>query len=166
VAEPESPRSAEPVASSAPTRRRASRSRLVAAAPSAVWETLAAFDQIGLWAKQVDRASYTTEVTHGLGATRRVQAGILTLFETITAWEPRRELAYSIAGAPPVVRHVTNSWQLDAVAGGTLVTVATVIEPRRSFIGTIAAAVFCRVMTMTSEKLLADLVAYHALDHP
>ena len=143
---------------------RTSRSRLVNAAPDAVWNTLAAFDEIGRWATQVDRASYTTAVTQGLGATRRVRASLLTLVETVTAWDPQRLLAYSIAGAPPVVRNVTNSWQLDAVPGGTMVTVTTSIEPRRYFIGRLAAAVFCWVMTMTSDKLLADLVVYHALN--
>ena len=63
---------------------RVSRSRLVAGTVDEVWGTLAAFDQIGNWAKVVDRASAASMVTQGPGTARRVKAGPITVVETVT----------------------------------------------------------------------------------
>jgi len=143
------------------TETRISRSRLIAAAPEEVWRTLAAFDRISRWAKNVDHASFTTPATDGVGATRRVQAGRVTVLETITEWSPPTRLAYSIAGLPRVVGQVSNSWQLEPAAGGTRATLTSSVDPGPRIAGRIAAAVLARVLARTSVQLLAGLAGYH-----
>jgi uncharacterized protein YndB with AHSA1/START domain len=137
-----------------------SRSRFIGASLDEVWETLAAFDQIGRWAKKVDQASYATAVTHGLGAARKVRAGRITVLETITEWAPPEHLAYSIAGLPPVARRVTNSWQLDQAVGGTRVTLTTIVDPKPRALGRLAATVLRHVLARTSVQLLDGLAEY------
>lgn len=151
---------AEPTAANAETR--ASRSRLVAGTVDEVWETLAAFDQIGGWAKGVDHVSAASAVTQGPGAARRVKVGPITVVETVTVWEPRKRLEYSITGLPPLARHVTNSWQLQPAVGGTQVTLTSIVLPRSHIVGKLAAAALCRGLARVSDKLLAGLAEYHA----
>ena len=141
---------------------RVTRSRLVGAAPDAVWSTLAAFDQISHWAQNVDHSVRTTTATEGVGAARRVQSGRLALLETITEWAPPARLAYAIIGLPTVVGDVTNSWQLEPAADGTQVTLTSTIDPRRNIVGRLAAVALSRVLAKASDALLAGLSSYHA----
>jgi uncharacterized protein YndB with AHSA1/START domain len=139
-----------------------SRSRFIAAAPDEVFATLAAFDQISRWAKNVDHAAYTTTITEGLGATRRVQSGRVTVLETITEWAPPTRMAYSISGLPKIAGQVTNRWELAKVAGGTQATMTTTIEAGSNLLGRLVAAVLGRVLGRVSDQLLDGLAAYHA----
>jgi uncharacterized protein YndB with AHSA1/START domain len=138
------------------------RSRLIAAPLDQVWATLAAFDQIGRWANNVDHAAYTSSVTSGVGAARRVQAGRVTLLETVVEWAPPERLAYTLGGLPAIAGRVTNSWRLEPASGATQVTLTTTIEPGPRLASKIVAAVLARVAGRASDELLDGLASYHA----
>ena len=71
------------------------RSRTIAAEPEAIWEVLADFGALSVWADGVDHSCVINsgEDADPLGLTRRVQIGRDTLDETITAFAPPRLLA-------------------------------------------------------------------------
>ena len=154
---------AESAAHATPAESTLSCSRVVGAPPDKVWQELAALDQIDRWAKGVDHAAFTTTITQGPGAVRRVTMGLITVIETVTAWGPPRHLAYTIEGLPTfLVRRVTNSWQLEPAGEGTRVTLTTLIVARPHRVGRLAAAVLRRVMAGVSDKLLGGLADYFA----
>jgi hypothetical protein len=144
------------------TATRIARSRLIGATPEAVWQTLAAFDRIGDWAKSLDHACATTAATAGVGAGRRIQVGRVALLETVTTWSPPQQLAYSIVGLPRVAGQVSNHWTLEAVADGTRATLTTSVDPGARLAGRIAAAVLARVLARASDQLLDGLAQLHA----
>lgn len=133
------------------------RSARVMAGPDAVWEVLSALDQISSWAEDVDHSALTTSATGGVGAARRVQVGRLALIETVTIWEPDRELAYTIDGLPPVVRSVVNHWRLEPDGAATLVTLTTSIDPGRTLKGRIGAKVMRLALGRASGRLIDGL---------
>lgn len=116
-----------------------SRTATVDADAAIVWGVLADFGAIGRWAPNVDHSCLLTEVQDAddlTGATRRIQTGRTVLVERITAWAPPELLAYRIEGLPPVLRAVTNEWQVAPVAGRpdrTAVTLTSRVDagPRR-----------------------------------
>jgi hypothetical protein len=107
------------------------RSRTIPARLSRVWDVLADFDRLAVWADNADHTCWLDEpATDGpmIGRARRVQAGRVVLVERITVWEPPSRLAYDLGGLPPVVRSAVNEWRLvaDPVGGDrTLATLAT-----------------------------------------
>jgi hypothetical protein len=141
-----------------------SRSRIVEAVPDYVWSTLAAFEEISSWAKGVDHSAITSAQKQGVGATRRVQAGRVTVLETIVEWSPPTRLAYAIEGLPKVVRGATNSWQLEPADGRTRVTLTSRVDPGSRIGGRIAAAVIARLLGRVSDRLLDGLAA-HCNEH-
>ena len=104
-------------------------SRTMAASREQLWAVLADFAAISAWAPGVDHSCLLSESATGIGATRRVQTGRITLVECVTKWEPRSNLSYTIDGLPPMVALARNEWQLEAVAAGTVVTILTNLEP-------------------------------------
>lgn len=137
-----------------------SRSRRLEPPPEQVWAALAAFDQISRWAPDVDHSSFTTAVTSGVGAARRVQVGRMALLETVTEWDPPVCLAYSLEGLPPFARAVTNRWVLEAVGEGTQATLTTVIEPGPGPKGRIGARVLGRLLGRASDSMLDGLAGH------
>ena len=98
---------------------RVERTTRVATPASEVWAVLADFAAISTWAPNVEHSCLLTAQTAGVGAVRRVQTGRAALRETVTVWEPERELSYSIAGLPSIIKSVTNTWQLSPAGDGT-----------------------------------------------
>ena len=121
-----------------------SRSRRIAASPEQVWEVLAAFDKISDWAPAVDHSSYLTSKSGGVGSSRRVQIGRMTLVETVMEWEEGRLLSYRIEGLPPVVESVENTWKLDSDSDATTVSLTINIVPGHRPPAKLAAAVEAR----------------------
>lgn len=91
-------------------------SRTMAHPAAVIWEALADFGAISTWAPNADHSSLlqTTEPL-GVGCTRRVQVGRLTLLERVVTWDEPNTLAYAIEGMPAVVRSVRNEWRLEPV---------------------------------------------------
>lgn len=110
------------------------RSRTIAARPSRVWDVLADFDRLAVWADNADHTCWLDEPLDDgrmVGRARRVQAGRLVLVERITLWEPPTRLAYDLGGLPPVVKSAVNEWRLAADSGGgdrTIVSLATHVD--------------------------------------
>lgn len=136
-----------------------SRSRPIAGDPAAVWAVLADFGSLSRWADGVDHSCLLNGEHHRkpVGLTRRIQSGRDTFVETITAFDPPRELAYDIAGVPRGFS-VTNRWNLDPRTDGTTtVTVTTVIRMASALWRPLGEPVFTRLMAKRSEALLSSL---------
>ena len=125
-----------------------------------VWSTLARFDAISDWAPNVDHSSLTTEQSEGVGAARRVQVGRTALIERIVDWRPGVRLAYSIEGLPPVVRSVTNTWQLDGDAGSTAVSLTSRIDAGPRPPQQLIARAIGRSLSKASTAMLAGLAQH------
>ena len=102
----------------------------VAAPVDAVWDVLARFADISRWASNVSQSNLLTDGPVGPGTVRRVQVGRAALRETITVWEPGRELGYEITGLPAVVTSARNTWTLRADGAGTRVTLTCEVTTR------------------------------------
>ncbi len=133
--------------------------RSITAAPSAAWAVLADFDHLADWAAGVTHSSPMTATPPGIGATRRVQAGAVTLVETITRWEPERVLAYELGGLPPFIGSASNRWVLTETASGTDVSLTVAIEPRPKLASKALARVVARRISAANKALLASLAA-------
>lgn len=122
-----------------------------------VWAALAAFDAISRWATNVDHSCLTTSNATGVGATRRIQTGRTTVLETVTEWEPERRLAYSITGLPPVIRSVTNTWQLEDHGASTEVTLTSTVDAGPRPPQQVVARVAGRALAKASRQMLDGL---------
>ena len=139
-----------------------SREREIAVEPDAVWNVLAAFDNIAGWAPNVDHSCLLTDQGWGVGAVRRVQVGRAVLTETVRSWEPGSSLSYAIAGPPKVVRSVVNTWRLDPRGAGTRVTLTTEIDAGSRPPQLLIAKLVGRKLAAASDEMLDGLVAHIA----
>lgn len=129
------------------------------------WERLAQLDAIAQWAPDVEHSSMLTEQRDGVGAARRIQAGRVTLVETITEWQaPSGDetagMAYVLEGLPPMVGTVINRWELRSVPFGvgtlpqTDITLTCSIQPTAKRIGRPLSRIMSRVMSKTLRSLI------------
>jgi uncharacterized protein YndB with AHSA1/START domain len=136
------------------------RTRLIAAKKSKVWATLADFPAIVAWAANVDHSVAATEAHSGIGAVRRVQAGRVTLLETIVDWQPENLLSYTLDGLPPIAGSVLTTWQLEEQGDSTCVTITTVIHNRPNPLSRIVGRALGRQLTKASQQMLSGLAAH------
>ena len=141
------------------------RTGFVAAPPGDVWAVLADFALISTWAANVDHACLLTELDVGVGTTRRIQAGRTTLVETVTTWTPPTDttpgvLTYRIAGLPPVVRSVSNSWELTARSGGTAISLTSTVDAGPRPPHQLIARIVGRKLAGASEVMIDGLTAH------
>lgn len=137
---------------------KSSSSALVPAPPEQVWQTLADFGGISRWGTGVDQSSLLTDVSQGLGATRRVQVGRNAVRETITAWQPGKQLAYRLIGLPPVIREAVNTWELTAEGTATAVTLTAQVKTKG---GPLIARLVARRLGRINKDLVAGLRDHH-----
>ncbi len=110
------------------------RNRTIPAHLTRVWDVLADFDRLAVWADNADHTCWLDDpLDYGamVGRARRVQAGRVVLVERITVWEPPARLAYDLGGLPPVVKSAVNEWRLavdPSDTGRTVVTLATHVD--------------------------------------
>lgn len=137
-----------------------SRSRVIAAAPEAVWDVLADFGAISSWAGNVDH-SCVLERGPGdspVGTSRRVQVGRNTLVERITDYAAPSTLAYDIEGLPRRLRRLSNRWDVrPAGAGRTEVTLTSTVEIGDNILARGVETLVCRAMGKQSEAMLTGL---------
>jgi len=111
-----------------------SRSRTIRANITKVWDVLADFGRLAVWADNADHTCWLDEPRADgdmIGRARRVQAKRVVLVETITVWEPPSRLAYDLGGLPSVVRTAVNEWCLAVDASDpekTIVTLTTHVD--------------------------------------
>jgi hypothetical protein len=142
-----------------------SRTGSIPVPPEVVWDALAEFGAIVVWAPNVDHSCLMTEQTSGIGAARRVQAGRTTLVETVTEWTPpdgdhRGIVTYTLEGLPKVVRSVTNSWRLDADGGRTAVTLTSTVDAGPRPPQKLIARIVARKLASASGEMIAGLTAH------
>lgn len=94
------------------------RTRTIAAGAQEIWDVLADFGSISVWAPNADHSCilFTGPGGGPVGTARRVQVKRDALVERITVFEPPHSLAYDIEGLPGRLRRVTNRWTLAASA--------------------------------------------------
>jgi uncharacterized protein YndB with AHSA1/START domain len=144
------------------------RSRTISALPARVWDVLADFDRLAVWAPNADHTCWLDEPRDDgemVGRARRVQAGRVVLVETITVWEPPARLAYDLGGLPPVVKSAVNEWRLVAdPAGGdrTMVTLATHVDCGPRPPQQLVARLVARRLAKASDVMLGGLAAHLA----
>ena len=133
------------------------REGVIRAPTDRVWRVLADYEAIASWAPNIDHSCLLTDRTEGVDAVRRIQSGRSTLRETIETWEPGATLSYRIAGLPPVVRLVTNTWRLDTSGGATRVSLTSEIDCGPRPPQQLIARVVGRRLATASEQLIAGL---------
>ena len=106
-----------------------------------------------------------TEQAEGVGAVRRIQTDGATVLETIESWEPDVELSYRITGLPPVIKNLTNTWQLEATSGGTRVTLTTHIDAGPRPPQQLVAKAVGRKLGEASDQMLSGLSAAMQQEH-
>lgn len=129
----------------------------IARSPAEVWAVLADFGGISRWAPNVDHSCLVTEQGEGLGAVRRIQTGRNTVLERVVEWEPEHRLGYAIDGLPPVIRSVTNTWQLAGTGSATSVTLTSRVAAGPRPPHQLAAGVVGRVLARASRQMLHGL---------
>lgn len=138
------------------------RTTTIDATPDAIWAVLADFGAISRWAPNVDHSWALDEP--GDGATRRIQAGRLTVIEHVITWQPPSTLAYTIEGLPPVVRRVVNQWTLSPARDGaptptTTVTLTTTVDAGPRPPQRLIARIVAKRLGAASDQMLAGLAA-------
>lgn len=141
------------------------RTGFVTARPGDVWAALADFARISAWASNVDHSCLLTEQDAGVGTARRIQTGRTTLVETVTTWTPPTDttpgvLTYAIAGLPPVVKSVSNSWQLTARSGGTAISLTSTVDAGPRPPHQLIAKIVGRKLAGASDVMIAGLTAH------
>ena len=129
---------------------------IISASKEEIWNVLSEFDQIYLWAENVDHSCFHSEQKTGVGTTRRIQQGPNVVLETITCWEEPVNLSYQIEGLPPVFKKVTNSWKLFDEGLKTRVELSVHIVPIRPP-AEIAARILSRFFSRLNKQMLTGL---------
>ena len=125
----------------------------ISASKEEIWNVLSEFDQIYLWAENVDHSCFHSEQITGVGTTRRIQQGPNVVLETVTCWEEPVHLSYQIEGLPSVFKKVTNSWKLFDEGSKTRVELSVHILPVRPP-AEIAARILSRFFSRLNKQML------------
>lgn len=126
------------------------------ASPQQVWHVLSDFGALCTWAPNVDDSGLTGDQTEGVGTTRRVRAGRVTVTERVTHWEPPRRLSYEIEGLP-MVKSGSNTWTVEQNGSGSRVWLTSRIDTGSSLPQRLVGKVFARGMANGSAKILKGL---------
>jgi len=134
----------------------------ISRSPAEVWRELSDFGGLAIWAPNVDHSSLTTTTSQGVDMVRRVQVGRNALLERVIEWEPEARMSYRIEGLPPVLRLVTNTWDLAAIylaasSGGTTVTLTSSVDAGPRPPQQVIARIASRRLAQDSRKMLTGL---------
>jgi len=130
------------------------------ATPEDIWAVLGNYFGLSSWATGINHSSPLTATPAGPGAVRRVQVGASVLIETVTTWEPKHAMTYTIAGLPPLALHVENRWRLTPRPDrGTDISLELAIEPVPRPIARLLVRAMQRRMASANRGLVNDLVA-------
>lgn len=136
------------------------RTRTIVAPVQEIWDLLADFGAVSVWAPNADHSCVLQHGPDGqpVGTARRVQIKREALVERITEFEPPRVLAYEIEGLPRRLHRVANRWTLETVTpNSTLVTLSSTVEIGTFAPQKLAEHVLCHVLGRQSESMLAGL---------
>jgi len=94
---------------------------------------------------------------------RRIQTDGSTIIETVERWEPAVALGYRISGLPPVIKSLTNTWNLvesgSAAAPITRVVLTTEIDAGPRPPQQLIAKAVGKRLGSASEQMLSGLAA-------
>ena len=109
---------------------RASASRRILAEPDAVWAVIADHPGWTEWFQQISRVEPGTPA-EGIGGTRTVQTGPVTVEEEFLAWDPGRRFAFTVThSSKPGIHSMNEDIRLTPDgAGATTVTYTMALEP-------------------------------------
>ncbi len=144
------------------------RTRTIPAHLTRVWDVLADFDRLAVWADNADHTCWLDDPLDDgemVGRARRVQAGRVVLVERITVWEPPARLAYDLGGLPPVVKSAVNEWRLavdPADNERTIVTLATSVDCGPRPPQQLIARIVGRRLASASDTMLDGLASHLA----
>jgi uncharacterized protein YndB with AHSA1/START domain len=114
-------------------------SRTVPASPEHVFSVLEDLDSWAKWFVDFRGAEKTSTGPLGVGATRRVRVGPLSLEERFVAWDPGRRFSFTMLRMNvPLLAAMLEDWQMTPVEGGTKVDYRVrfdVSRPMRPFAG-------------------------------
>lgn len=122
-----------------------------------IWSVLADFPAISQWVPLIQHSCTLSQQQSGIGAVRRVQIAQQALVETVTVWEPERQLSYTIDGLPPIVGMATNTWRLEPAKNGVIVTLTTDIPTGRNPVRKLAATKALERMSIASTFMTSGL---------
>lgn len=95
-----------------------------------VFDALADVDLWPRWVVGMVAASWTSEPPHGVGSTRRVALGPLTVDERFIAWERPTLMAFTFVDAnAPVARAGVERLDVDAAGGATTLRYRMALDP-------------------------------------
>ena len=126
------------------------------ASPEQVWHVLSDFGALYRWAPNIDDSGLTGDQTEGVGTTRRVRAGRVTVTERVTHWEPSRRLSYAIEGLP-LVKSASNTWTVEQSGSGSRVWLTSRLDTGSRLPQRLFGKVFARGMANGSAKILKGL---------
>lgn len=111
-----------------------------------VWTKLAKLDDVQDWAESVQKSYYSSEQTEGVGTERTCEVqGLGTLREKVTQWRDGETLTYTAEGMPKIVRHIQNTWRLEALnEQQTRVTSTIELQTRYGVFGALMAKLVMR----------------------
>jgi Polyketide cyclase / dehydrase and lipid transport len=135
------------------------RTRTIAACAREIWDVLADFGSISVWAPNADHSCILFSGPDGgpVGTARRVQIKRDVLVERITVFDPPHVLAYDIEGLPSLLRRLTNRWTLTSVGDSTRVTLTSTVEIGSRAPAKLAERIVCRFLARQSDSMLAGL---------
>jgi hypothetical protein len=133
-----------------------------------VWEVLARFDDIAVWAPAVvDHSSGLGGPEEGVGAARRIQSGRTTVVETVERWDPPKLLAYRLEGLPGPLRKVVNEWRLEPSGDATEATITSSVDVGPRPPHRLVERVALRRLAKVSDGLLDGLASHlSSEEHP
>lgn len=95
----------------------------ISAPKDLVWAALTALDELHQFDPGVKKATITSTLRQGVGATRQCDLTPGGWFkEKVTEWKPGEALAFELFDCTLPVRSLRHSYTFEAAAGGTLVT--------------------------------------------
>lgn len=136
---------------------RASNDITLTCSAAEAWRVLEQFTTMSAWVPIVQHSSAFNDRNSGVGASRRVQLAAQTLVETVTIWEPHRQLTYSIEGLPSLIGEVHNEWLLTDSTEGTTVVLTTRMRPGRNPVKRFVAKKVLERMETASTFMLTSL---------
>jgi len=124
-----------------------------------VWAVLADFGALSSWVDGVDHSCLLEHTGDGIGVgtTRRVQVGRITLVERITECGPPAVLAYEVEGLPRMVGRVWNRWVVAGHGPLTRVTLTSTVRIADNPLARAIELTVCRLLARQSDALLDGL---------
>lgn len=100
------------------------------ASPAQVWESLQSDESLSAWGKAVGSLTWTLPRPFGVGTTREVGTGPMTVHERFYSWDEGSGYAFYVYEANvPIFRRFAEDYRVEPEGTGTRFTWLVAIEP-------------------------------------